>query len=127
MVDLVALDPGKVHVGRHPDRGVRLLDDADHVDVVALLRDCLLADDRVDAGLEDINHDPAGEAGLGRGVFPHGPDVHDDPGEVGVGEVAEVIDLGRRVLGRSRDSKSRECDDGEREFPQSIPIISNFS
>jgi len=28
-----------------------------------------------------------------RSVFPERPDVDDDPGEVGVGEMAEVIDL----------------------------------
>ena len=99
MIDPVGADPRKIDVGRDPDGGGRLLRDGDLFQVFGGYGERLIQEDGIEPGLEDVHEDLPLVPDLAGVVLAELPDVEDDPGEVGVGVIADVGDLDPRVRG----------------------------
>jgi len=69
------------------------MDQEDLGDVIVLDLKRLAFENGVELDLVDVDVNPVGIVGFGKGVFAEGADVEDNPGEIGVGMTAEPIDL----------------------------------
>ena len=112
MIGAVGLDLEEIDVDDDPGGRRGFLENEDLAQVIGLDGIGLAFQDGVELGLQNVEVDPARLLELARSVLAELADVEDDPGEVRMGVVAEVRDLGAVVpRGLRRERKDAGGDD----------------